>query len=183
MISNPMTAAEELTLAEENKLPLKIAAWVAMALGVVALIAPFYAGIAVTLVLAANFLISGVLEAFAAFRAQRWVGTLGLMLLAAVSIVAGLFIFAHPVIGLATATLICIIAMFIAGIAKLIWSFRVPTGSGRWLLAVSGALSILVAAMLYASFPFSAAWAFGVLVGINLIVEGATLLGFVSQSE
>jgi uncharacterized membrane protein HdeD (DUF308 family) len=44
------------------------------------------------------------------------------------------------------------------------------------MLVLSGILSILVAAMLYTSFPFSAAWAFGVLVGVNLIVEGATLL-------
>jgi uncharacterized membrane protein HdeD (DUF308 family) len=162
---------------------LKIAAYVALALGVLALLSPFYAGIAATLVLGANFLIGGVLEAFAAFRAQRWAGTLGLILLAAISILAGLFIIGNPVIGLATITLVCIAAMFVAGIGKLFWAFKVPTGSGRWLLIVSGILSILVAAMLYTSFPFSAAWAFGVLVGVNLIGEGATLLAFLRQNN
>ena len=178
-----MAAAQQTTLSDKDKLPLKIAAFVAMALGVLALSSPFYAGVAATLVLAANFLIGGVLQGFAAFRAQGWVGTLGLMLLAIVSVLAGLYIFAHPVIGLATLTLVCIAAMFVVGIAKLIWSFRIPSSGGRWLLALSGVLSIVVAAMLYSNFPFSASWAFGVLVGLNLIGEGGMLLGFLSQKK
>ena len=178
-----MAIADQTTLSEEDKRPLKIAAIISLVLGVVALLSPFYAGIAATLILAANFLIGGVLEAFAAFRAQRWSGTLGLMLLALVSIVAGLYIFAHPLLGLTTITLVCIAAMFVAGIAKAFWAFKVPSGGGRWLLLLSGLLSILVAAMLYTSFPFSAVWAFGVLIGVNLIVEGGTLLAFVSRTD
>jgi uncharacterized membrane protein HdeD (DUF308 family) len=176
-----MAIAQQKTLSEENKLPLKIAAFVALALGVAALCAPFYAGIAVTLVLGANFLIGGILQAFAAFKAQRWVGTLGLIILAAASIFAGLYIFAHPLIGLLTLTLVCIVALFVVGIAKLFWSIRVPTGRGRWFLVFSGVISILIAAMLYTGFPFTAVWAFGVLVGLHLIAEGAMLLGFLSQ--
>jgi uncharacterized membrane protein HdeD (DUF308 family) len=178
-----MVATTQNTLSDEDKLPLTIAAYVALALGILALLSPFYAGIAATLVLGANFLIGGVLEAFAAFRAQRWAGTLGLILLAVISILAGLFIIGNPVIGLATITLVCIAAMFVAGIAKLFWAFKIPTGGGRWLLIVSGILSVIVAAMLYTRFPLSAAWAFGVLVGINLIGEGATLLAFLRQSN
>jgi uncharacterized membrane protein HdeD (DUF308 family) len=183
MVASSSTSPVEQTLSEENKTPLKIAAWIALGLGVVALLSPLYAGLAATLVLGVNFLVGGVLEAVAAFRAQRWSGTLGLILLALVSIIAGLIIFAHPLLGLATITLVCIAAMFVAGIAKTFWAFKVPSGSGRWMLALSGILSVLVAGMLYTSFPFSAAWAFGVLVGVNLIVEGATLLGYLSRSS
>lgn len=178
-----MTIAEQPKLSEDDKRPLKITAFLALALGIVALLSPFYAGIAATLVLGAYFLISGVLEAFAAFRAQRWTGVLGLMLLAIVSILAGLYIFAHPVLGLATITLVCIAAMFVAGIAKIFWAFNVPSDSGRWMLILSGLISILVAAMLYTSFPFSAVWAFGILIGVNLIVEGATLLAFLNRTD
>ena len=69
------------------------------------------------------------------------------------------------------------------GSCKLFWAFKVPTGGGRWLLIVSGILSIVVAAMLYTSFPFSAARAFGVLVGVNLIGAVATLLAFLRQNN
>lgn len=176
-----MTITDQTALSEDTRWPLKVAAFLALGLGVVAILSPFYAGIAATLVLGANFLVGGVLEAFAAFRAQRWTGTLGLLFLALISIAAGLYIFAHPLLGLATITLVCIVALFVAGIAKIYWAFSVP--SGRWLLVLSGLLSILVAAMLYTSFPFSATWAFGVLVGVNLIVEGGTLLAFLRETN
>ena len=125
-----MAIADQTTLSEEDKRPLKIAAIIALVLGVVALLSPFYAGIAATLVLAANFLIGGVLEAFAAFRAQRWSGTFGLMLLALVSIVAGLYIFAHPLLGLTTITLVCIAALLVSGIANAFWASRSQAAAG-----------------------------------------------------
>jgi len=174
-----MTIADQTTLPEESRLPLKLAGWLALVLGVFALLSPFYAGIAATLLLGGYFVASGILEFFTAFKAQRWTGKLGLVLLAAVSVIAGLFILAHPILGLKTLTIVAIASIFVGGIAKLIWSFSVP--AGKWLLALSGILSILIAAMLYMSFPFSAAWALGVLIGVNLIVEGATMLGFASQ--
>jgi uncharacterized membrane protein HdeD (DUF308 family) len=176
-----MTMVDRTTLTEDTRWPLKLAAFIAIALGILALFSPLIAGLVVTLVLGANFLISGVLEAFAAFKSERWSGTIGLMLLAVISIVAGLIIFAHPLLGLTTLTLFAIAALFVAGIAKIFWAFKV--NEGRWFLVLSGILSILIAGMLYTNFPFSAAWALGVLVGVNLIVEGASLLAFVKATE
>jgi len=158
---------------------LRISAWCAIVLGALAIFSPFYAGIAATLVLGCYFLVSGVLDALVAFRSPSWAGTIGLVALAIVSVVAGIFILVHPLAGLVTITLVCIAAIFVAGIAKLFWSFSVP--EGKLLLALSGVLSIVIAAMLYSSFPFSAAWAFGLLVGINLIMEGVMLLGFLHR--
>ncbi len=176
-------ADESSTLTPASKWPLKLAALVAIVLGVLALISPFRAGIAATLVLAWSFLIGGCLGAFAAFRVQRWTGTYGLMLLSIVSILAGLFIFANPLIGLGTVTLFCIAGLFAAGVTKVYWSFKIAAGRGRWLILLSGALSILVAFMLYSHFPFAAAWAFGVLVGITLIFEGVTHLAFLYSAS
>ena len=85
-----MTMTDRTALTDDSRWPLKLAAFVAIALGVLALFSPLIAGLVVTLVLGANFLISGVLEAFAAFKAERWSGTIGLMLLAIISIIAGL---------------------------------------------------------------------------------------------
>ncbi len=78
------------------------------------------------------------------------------MLLAVICIIAGIIIFAHPLLGLTTLTLFAIVALFVAGVAKLFWAFKVD--EGRWFLVLSGVLSILIAGMLYTNFPFSAAW-------------------------
>jgi uncharacterized membrane protein HdeD (DUF308 family) len=148
-------------------------------LGIFALIAPFYAGIAATLVLGCYFLASGILEGIVAFRAPSWMGTIGLVALAIVSIIAGLFILGNPLAGLVTITLVCIVAIFVSGIAKLFWSFR--ASNGRALLALSGLLSILIAIILFTKFPLSAAWTFGVLVGVNLLMEGILMLGVLQK--
>jgi uncharacterized membrane protein HdeD (DUF308 family) len=175
-------STETAILAPASKLPLQIAACAAIVLGVLALISPFKAGIAATMVLAISFVVAGVFGFVAGLRARRWTGTYGLMLLSAVSILAGLFIFANPLIGLGTVTLVCIAGLAAAGITKVFWSFKIPSGRGRWLIALSGLLSILVAGMLYWHFPFPAAWAFGVLVGVTLIFEGVTHLAFLRQA-
>ena len=178
-----MTATTVTELPAEKRTPLKISAFITIVLGILALAMPFVAGVAATYFLAANFIIGGTLMLVAAFGAKGWAGSLGLLALGAVSLLGGLFIFAHPLIGLATVTLFCIAAMFVAGIAKLFWSFKLPTGEGRWFLVFSGLVSIVVAAMLYAQFPLSARWAFGVLVGINLLVEGFSMWVFAQQNR
>lgn len=172
---------ESSTLTPESKLPLKIAAGAAIVLGILALISPFKAGIAATMALGISFVFGGILGFVAGMRARRWTGTYGLMLLSVVSILAGLFILANPLIGLGTVTLVCIAGLGAAGVTKIFWSFKIPAGRGRWLIALSGLLSVVVAGMLYWHFPFAAAWAFGVLVGVTLIFEGVTHLAFLSS--
>lgn len=174
-----MTTETLPSLTVENRRWLQVSAWLAIVLGVLSLLAPFYAGIAATLLLGSYFLVSGILEGIVAFRAPSWLGTIGLIALAAVSVIAGLFILLNPLAGLVTITLVCIISIFAVGVAKIFWSFRVS--SGKAVLALSGVLSILIAFLLYANFPSTAAWTFGVLVGTNLLMEGALMLGFLRR--
>jgi uncharacterized membrane protein HdeD (DUF308 family) len=176
-----MTMPDQAIISDDARSPLKLAGFLAIALGFLSLVTPFVAGLVVTFLLGANFLIGGFLEAFAALKAERWRGTIGLMMLAVISIIAGLVIFAHPVLGLTTLTLVAIAALIAAGLAKIYWATQVRSGAG--FLVVSGVLSILVAGMIFTNFPLSAAWALGVLVGVNLIVEGASLLAFVKAAE
>jgi uncharacterized membrane protein HdeD (DUF308 family) len=157
-----------------NRTTIRIVAALAVVLGFVAIIAPFVAGIAVTLVLAAYLCVAGVLQMIAAFKASGWGGRAALFVLGLVCLVGGILIFAHPVIGLLTVTLFCIASIFVAGIVRIVLAFRILAGGARWALVLSGVLSVLIAIMLYASFPLSAAWAFGVLVGISLIMEGVS---------
>jgi uncharacterized membrane protein HdeD (DUF308 family) len=50
--------------------------------------------------------------------------------------------------------------------------------SARWSwMLVAGLMDILIAAIVIAGLPGSATWAIGLLVGINLLFGGATLIG------
>jgi len=176
-----MTQVAEANWTPETRTALKWAAILTLLLGIVAIVAPFAAGIAVTLILAANFVLSGVLGVVSSFRTSDWRSMFWLLIFGIVSILAGLYMFAHPVIGLGTLTVVAIIAIFLTGAVKVAWGFQIPYQQGRWWVILSGILSILVAAALYSQFPLSAAWAFGVLVGVNLIAEGVAFLMMLSD--
>jgi uncharacterized membrane protein HdeD (DUF308 family) len=53
---------------------------------------------------------------------------------------------------------------------------RELTGRWSWLL-VAGLMDILIAFIIIAGLPGSAEWALGLLVGLNLLFGGATLIG------
>jgi uncharacterized membrane protein HdeD (DUF308 family) len=49
--------------------------------------------------------------------------------------------------------------------------------SGRWgMMLVSGVVDLILAGMIYAGLPGTAAWAIGLLVGINMVFGGSALI-------
>jgi uncharacterized membrane protein HdeD (DUF308 family) len=63
----------------------------------------------------------------------------------------------------------------IEGISKVIFALTIrPFPNWGWVLA-SGIIGILVALYLWANLPLTAIWLLGVLLGIQLICEGAAL--------
>ena len=81
--------------------------------------------------------------------------------------------------GLLTLTIV-IGAYFVAeGVATIMYALehrRELSGRWSWLL-VAGLMDILIAFFIIAGLPGSAEWAIGLLVGINLLFGGATLIG------
>ena len=50
--------------------------------------------------------------------------------------------------------------------------------SARWgWLVVSGVMDLVIACLIVAGLPDSAQWAIGLLVGINLVLGGASMVG------
>jgi uncharacterized membrane protein HdeD (DUF308 family) len=72
-------------------------------------------------------------------------------------------------------TLLLLVYFMVEGISKVIFALTIrPFPNWGWVL-VSGIVGILVALYLWASFPVTAIWLLGVLLGIQLICEGAAL--------
>jgi len=78
--------------------------------------------------------------------------------------------------GALTLTLLLVIWFVASGGLQLIaaWCLRGLPGAG-WLL-IGGVLSIVLAALVALDLPSSAAWAIGLLVGINLVFWGTRAL-------
>jgi uncharacterized membrane protein HdeD (DUF308 family) len=148
-------------------------------LGLAAMIAPLIASLAFTIFLGWMFLISGVAGLAMTFWARQMPGFWWSLLSAALALGAGLVLLVRPAQGVLTLTIV-IGAYFLAeGVTTIMYALehrRELSERWSWML-FSGLLDILIAAMIIAGLPGSAAWAIGLLVGINLLFGGASLIG------
>ncbi|MFB9265509.1 HdeD family acid-resistance protein [Bradyrhizobium erythrophlei] len=148
-------------------------------LGIAAMTLPTFAGLAVTIFLGWMFLISGIGGLIVTFWARNMPGFWWSLISAALAVVAGLVLLARPVQGVLTLTIV-VGAYFLAeGVATIMYALehrRELSGRWSWLL-VAGLMDIVVAFFIIAGLPGSAEWAIGLLVGINLMFGGATLIG------
>jgi uncharacterized membrane protein HdeD (DUF308 family) len=148
-------------------------------LGLAAIIVPPLASLAVTIFLGWMFLISGIAGLALTIWARQVPGFWWALISAVLGIAAGLILLVKPVQGTLTLTIV-VGAYFLAeGVATIMYALehrRELSERWAWLL-VGGLLDILIAAMIIAGLPGSAEWAIGLLVGINLVFGGATLIG------
>ena len=148
-------------------------------LGLAAIIAPMIASLAFTIFFGWMFLISGVAGLAATFWAREMPGFWWSLASAALAVGAGIILLARPAQGVLTLTIV-IGAYFLAeGVATIMYALehrRELSERWSWML-FAGVLDILIAAMIIVGLPGSAEWAIGLLVGINLLFGGASLIG------
>ncbi len=148
-------------------------------LGLAAMIVPPLASLAVTIFLGWMFLISGIAGLIVTFWARQMPGFWWSLFSAALAVLAGLVLLARPMQGVLTLTIV-VGAYFLAeGVATIMYALehrRELSERWSWLL-VSGLMDILIAFLIIAGLPGSAEWAIGLLVGINLVLGGASLVG------
>jgi uncharacterized membrane protein HdeD (DUF308 family) len=148
-------------------------------LGLAAMIVPPLASLAVTIFLGWMFLISGIAGLLVTFWARQMPGFWWSLFSAALAVLAGLVLLARPVQGILTLTIV-VGAYFLAeGVATIMYALehrRELSERWSWLLA-AGLMDILIAFLIISGLPGSAEWAIGLLVGINLVLGGASLVG------
>ncbi len=148
-------------------------------LGIAAMIAPPLAGLAITIFLGWMFLISGIGGLFVTYWARNAPGFWWSLCSAALAVLAGGVLLARPMQGVLTLTIV-VGAYFLAeGVTSIMYALEHRKElSGRWSwLLVAGLMDIVIAFFIIAGLPGSADWALGLLVGINMLFGGATLIG------
>jgi uncharacterized membrane protein HdeD (DUF308 family) len=145
-------------------------------LGVVAMAAPVVATIAIQVMLGWLLVISGIAEGIHAFMVKEWRGFLLELLSAVLYLGVGLMLLVDPLKGALALTLILAVFLLVEGIFKIITAFRVRDHRGwGWLLA-SGIVSVVLGVMIWAQWPASGLWVIGLLVGIQLLFTGWSLV-------
>ena len=148
-------------------------------LGVAALVLPPLASLATAIFLGWMFLISGIGWLIATYWARNTPGFWWSLISAALAVLAGGILLARPVQGVLTLTIVLGAYFLAEGVTTIMYALehrRELSGRWSWLL-ISGLVDIAISFMVIAGLPSSAEWAIGVLVGINLLFGGASLIG------
>jgi len=145
-------------------------------LGLLAIIVPPIATLAVAIFLGWLFLISGVVGLITTFMMRNLPGFWWALLSGLLAIAAGVVLIAFPVSGAISLTLVLIVFFIVEGIASIMYALE-HRGSGRWAwMLASGVVDLILAAIILVGLPGTAAWAIGLIVGINMLFGGTSMI-------
>jgi uncharacterized membrane protein HdeD (DUF308 family) len=151
---------------------------VLLVLGVLAIIVPPIATIAVEVLIGWLLLMSGIVGLIATLRMRGAPGFWWSMVSAILGIVAGIVLLRWPLSGAVSLTLILTVFLVAEGLATILFALEHKRElSGRWgVMLASGIIDLFLAGVIFAGLPGTAAWAIGLLIGINLVFGGSALI-------
>jgi uncharacterized membrane protein HdeD (DUF308 family) len=147
-------------------------------LGLAAVVIPPIATLAVEILYGWLFLISGIVGLIFTFRMRQAPGFWWSLVSAILGIAVGIVLLLWPLSGVLSLTLVLIVFFVIEGVASIMFALehkRELTGRWGWMLA-SGIIDLILATIIFAGLPGTAAWAIGLLVGINMVFGGSALI-------
>jgi uncharacterized membrane protein HdeD (DUF308 family) len=147
-----------------------------IAAGVLAISAPLIAGVTVTAIIGWLLLFSGLFHLAFAWRAGRPGAVVWQILLGLVYGAIGFYLLANPVAGLESLTLAIGLYLLIEGVLEFVLWSQLRAVPGRGWLMVDGVITLVLAVMIWSTWPSSAVWVVGTLVGISMFFSGITRL-------
>jgi uncharacterized membrane protein HdeD (DUF308 family) len=150
---------------------------VMMVLGLLAIAVPNIATLAIEIFIGWLFLIGGIFRAISVLQSRHMPGFGWSLLTAVLAIALGLVLILRPITGVLTLTIWLIAFFIIEGIAAILLAIehRRHLPSWGWVL-LSGLVDLLLAYLIWQGWPSSAGWAIGLLVGINMVFLGLSLI-------
>ena len=145
-------------------------------LGALAVGSPAIAAVAVNAVIAWLIVLAGVVHLTLAFYAHSAGSLLWKLLVGIAYICFGVYLIAHPALGVVSLTLVLASLFLVEGVFDIALFFQMRSiGGSGWILG-DGIVTLLLGLMIYLQWPSSSNWAVGTLVGVSLIVSGVTRL-------
>jgi uncharacterized membrane protein HdeD (DUF308 family) len=170
-----------------------------VALGLLAIVIPSISSSGATLFLGWLFLVSGIIGLVTTFWARHIPGFWWSLVSGLLGVLVGGVLIAHrstdlygglmgwPLETVGPLRMVLVLFFLIEGGASIMFAFehrRQFSGRWAWMLA-SGVLDIVLASIIIFDLPGTSAWTMGLLIGINMIVGGVSLIamGLRSRSE
>lgn len=147
-------------------------------LGVLAVVAAPVASLAITIFIGWLFLIGGAVGLVTTALGRHLPGFFWSLFSAAIAIIAGAILLSRPMSGAISLTLVLSVLFILDGVMSIMYGIehrRHLSNSWGWLVA-SGIVDLLLAGMIISGLPATASWAIGLIVGINFVFGGSSLL-------
>jgi len=147
-----------------------------IAAGLLAIAVPATAGVAVTVLVGWLLIVSGVLHLILSWRGGQASTVVWEILLGVVYGATGVYLLANPAAGLSALTVVVGIYLMVEGILEFLLAFQLRPAPGSGWLLFDGVVTVILAFMIWSTWPSSADWVIGTLVGISMFFSGITRL-------
>ena len=150
---------------------------VMLVFGLLAIAVPEVASLAIAILIGWLFFIGGIFRTMSLLRHRQMPGFFWSLSTAVLAIVLGLVLLLRPIAGVLTLTLALVVFFVVEGVAAILLAIehRRHVASWGWVL-LSGLVDLLLAFLIWDGWPSSAGWAIGLLVGINMVFVGVSLI-------
>jgi uncharacterized membrane protein HdeD (DUF308 family) len=140
--------------------------------GALAIAFPLATTIATKMFIGWIFLITGAFQIWQSFSTREWGGFFWNLLIGIMYLAVGAWLSFNPLTGIISLTILLAITFIIHGVIECVMAYNLRPEKGWGWLMFSGLISALVGVLILSELPSTAAWAIGLLVGINLISSG-----------
>lgn len=149
-----------------------------MILGILAIVEPGVAGLAVTILVGWMLMFGGVAHLVSAFTGGGVGRVIWQSLIGFVYIVGGLYFVTHPLLGLGSLTLLLAGVLLAEAVFETIAYFRLRSAHGSGWLLVNALIALFLSGIIWTGWPSSSVWAIGTLLGVKLLMTGASRMAF-----
>lgn len=149
-----------------------ILAFVLLAGGITAILAPAISTYASGVVFGAVLMAIGIVKIVQSFWVKSWAGFVWQELTGVVELVGGLLVFMNPFKGAIAISLLIAITVFIHGLLQIGLSLKVRSSTGWYWFAISGIIALCASAAIVVKLPFTRDLMPGTIAGIALIITG-----------
>lgn len=160
-----------------NRIVLFITGAIALIGGLFALFNPLAATFTVERIAAWFFIVVAIFQFIAVFQLEGSKSRILSGLLGLIFLVMGISLLNNPLAGILSLTVLVGLLFLAGGISKIIFAFMIGVRE-LWVVALSGAISLILAFMIFSNFPQSAASILGLLLAVELISSGVSLISF-----
>jgi uncharacterized membrane protein HdeD (DUF308 family) len=147
-------------------------------LGMMAIIEPVVAGLAVAILVGWLLIFGGLAHLVAAFSGGGAAHVLWQVLIGVLYLFGGIYFLMHPLLALGSLTLFLSAIILMEGVFEIIAYFRMRGHRASGWLLINSLVTLLLGGLIWIRWPSSSVWAIGILVGVNLLMTGISRLMF-----